>query len=73
MEGDSRLKLFIAGLILAAFAIGYFIIAGRFQGQKVVIPKSSPSAVVENSPTPSPIPSASPSGLESLPETTKGG
>ncbi len=32
MENEGRLKLIVAGLVLAAFAIGYFILAQRFQG-----------------------------------------
>lgn len=63
MEGEGRLKLIVAGLVLAAFAVGYFILAQRFQ---TTSPTSTPR------PTPisqaniviaSPSPSASPVAL----------
>lgn len=61
MENEGRLKLIVAGLVLAAFAIGYFILAQRFQGgssdasprpsSQANIVVVSPSPRVSSSPT----------------------
>lgn len=80
MEGDGKFKLIIAGLILAAFAVGYFILS-----QKVKInpgkPNSSGDPVVSKLATPSPKASSTPenvisnggklpnTGISSLPST----
>lgn len=69
MESSPWLKLITIGLVLAALAVGYFLISGRFASNKTVKTSStetqqvegvssvSPQAVVE----PSLKPSASPS------------
>lgn len=35
MEENNRLKLLIIGLVLAAIVVGYFILAQRFEGDKI--------------------------------------
>lgn len=83
LEGDNRLKLIIAGLVLAAVAVVYLIFSQRFsanyqnkgetgnvpvaQMQPTVTP--TPSVVT---PTPSPTPTPPPTG-GSVGPTTKGG
>lgn len=63
MESEGRLKLIVAGLVLAAFAVGYFILAQRFQGTPSASPspriaQASPNIVIVT-----PSPSASPAIL----------
>ncbi len=78
MESDGKLKLIIVGLVLAAFAIGYFVIAQRVQKSQT----TTPVDVVEQKPTPVPVSSSLPSpiptpvagqgnlkGVNSLPNT----
>ncbi len=79
MEADGKLKLIIVGLFLAAFVIGYFIIAQRMQ--KVQTPPVI-GIVQQATPAPSPQPPETPvpnqlnpqknghiKGVSSLPKT----
>ena len=54
MENESRLKLIVAGLVLAAFAVGYFILAQRFQGgsSRTSPRPTTPANIVIVSPSP---------------------
>lgn len=80
MEDNRWLRLVIAGLILAAIAVGYLILTNRFNSA----PKNSQQTakqVQQASPTPTPTPSpsslgastsadvANPSGATTLPNT----
>lgn len=85
MEGDNRLRLIIAGLVLAAFAIGYFLLSQRFQSNKTTTVQASPSTqsnvvsqvspspslVVLNQASPSPVPGNNTPGpvAQTLPRT----
>lgn len=67
MDGDNRLKLIVAGLFLAAIAVGYLIFSQRFTSPS----QTTSRPVVQASPTPAstPIPSPSPTTKGSLPNT----
>lgn len=75
MESDGRLKLIIVGLVLAAFAIGYFVIAQGVQKSKnssdTVQVSSAPLPVSSPSPTPSTVPGQN--NLEEVPTLPKTG
>lgn len=78
MDGDNRLKLIIAGLFLAAIAVGYLIFSQRFTSPSTQTANNR--SVVQASPTPvstlAPTDSLSPSSdtlRQSTPGTTKGG
>ena len=80
MENEGRLKLIVAGLVLAAFAVGYFILAQRFQGgSQSASPKASGQSnivVVSPNPRPSESPTAlsqANSGTGNLPGTGAAG
>ncbi|MDO8619299.1 MAG: hypothetical protein Q7R49_05145 [Candidatus Daviesbacteria bacterium] len=71
MVEDNKLKILTAGLVLAALAIGYFIITQKINNQASHI-ANQPSASSVPTPTPElvPLPSATPAPI---PSTTKGG
>lgn len=54
MEDNRWLRLVTIGLILAAIAIGYFLLAQRFSGTKVSNTGSSEVVSMTTSPTPEP-------------------
>lgn len=70
MESERRLKLIVAGLVLAAFAVGYFFLAQRFTkptSQPTPRPSSSAGITIL---TPAPEANSLPgSGVSSLPNT----
>lgn len=82
MESSPWLKLITIGLVLAALAVGYFLVSGRFAGNKISQPpaekqvegvsSASPQAV-EPSPTPlnayARIVERNKSGVQTLPKT----
>ncbi|MBI2020373.1 hypothetical protein HYS94_03035 [Candidatus Daviesbacteria bacterium] len=82
MEDSSWLRVVTIGLVLAAFAIGYLLISGRFSPFRTTAPDET--AIVEQTPqptstpqvlgqnTPSPQPTA-PSAYSRIAERTKGG
>lgn len=85
MEDPRWLKVITVGLILAALAVGYFLLTGRFNGttptnrtesnsnsqQVVASPLPSPQAIVQASPTPTPAVSGvnNQTGAQTLPNT----
>ena len=82
MENEGRIKLIIAGLVLAAFAIAYFILAQKYQPSKnqtvspppiqtmdSTTPVASPGPLAQESPTPSGNISGGLGGVETLPNT----
>ena len=74
MEADTRIKLIIIGLVLAAIVVGYFILSNRFRvGSGTVSPTPSPIVTI---PSPSPLPtdvSLSSPLPNTVSGTTKGG
>ena len=81
MEDTRWLRLVTIGLVLAAMAVGYFLLAQRFNGNKTQVADTKTEVVVATpTPTPSvlptPLPSASVLGIGVTAAgglTTKGG
>lgn len=81
MDDPRWLRIITIGLVLAAMAVGYFLIAGRFSGNKSTQTqalKQAQPVYATPSPTysPTPLPSPSPQALGSATESdsqTKGG
>lgn len=80
MEDARWLRLVTIGLVLAAMAVGYFLLAQRFTGNKVS--KSQPEGVISMSPQPTPsgqsvmgtnTGQATRSAYERIAERTRGG
>lgn len=81
MESSPWLKLITVGLLLAALAVGYFLVSGRFAGNKTAKPQAQAEkqvqgvaqTAVEPSPTPSNayarIVERNKSGVQTLPKT----
>ncbi len=79
MEADGKLKLIIVGLFLAAFVIGYFIIAQRMQKVKTppvtgIVQQATPSPAPQPTATLAPTPlnqqkNGNVTGVSSLPKT----
>lgn len=67
MEDQKWLRLVTIGLVLAAIAVGYFLIAQRFSSSKVS--QAQPSVLSTTSSTPQPIVSMSP--LPSVPQSSQ--
>lgn len=64
MEDTRWLRIVTIGLVLAAMAVGYFLLAQRFTGTKVsevavATPSPQPTLVPTSSPTPTSIPVSS--------------
>lgn len=79
MENSPWLKLITIGLVLAALAVGYFLLTGRLSSNSVTRTKSSPSPSVlgqnaQSSPAPATTPSPSPSSAyERIVDRSQGG
>lgn len=82
MENEGRIKLIIAGLVLAAFAIAYFILAQKYQPSKNetvspppiqsmdnAAPIASPGPLAQESPAPSDNISGGLGEVQTLPNT----
>lgn len=78
LDGDNRIRLIIAGLVLAAIAVGYMIFSQRFSSNNTQVANNTNKPVTQITPTPTltVIPTPTPATLEqssSYPSTTKGG
>ena len=69
IDGDNRIRIIIAGLVLAVIAVGYIIFSQKFTNSQTKVQNSvTPTPIEQTTSTPEdqPIDSA-------LPQTTKGG
>lgn len=79
LDGDNRIRLIIAGLVLAAIAVGYMIFSQRFSADNnTQVANNSDRPVTQITPTPTPTYTVTPtvtppSESSSVPSTTKGG
>ena len=68
MDDPRWLRVITVGLVLAALAVGYFFIAGRFSAKNVGQPEVS--GVMEQTESPAPVASPSPTAdVQALPNT----
>lgn len=56
MDDPRWLRLVTIGLVLAAMAVGYFLIAGKFSANKSAKPQTQVTKTVEQTPQPTPSP-----------------
>lgn len=80
LDGDNRIRLIIAGLVLAAIAVGYMIFSQRFSANNTQVANNTNRTVQQITPTPTltitptVTPSPAPATLgESSDSSTKGG
>ena len=61
MDDPRWLRLVTIGLVLAALAVGYFLMTGKlFSPTKIKSQTPSPQVLGQNTPQPSPLPTSSP-------------
>lgn len=60
MDDPRWLRLITIGLVLAALAVGYFLVSGRFAANKSAKPQAQVNMQVQQTATPQPSPVTSP-------------
>lgn len=73
MDDPRWLRLITIGLVLAALAVGYFLVSGRFAANKSTRQAQAPKQVQQMSPSPSPIVSPTPQPSPQALGVTQGG